>query len=241
MGHGMLLGAADEDADQASRHTVFGVQSAFSAVPRRLTGAMRSTTRRCLAAGGVAGPVAFIAAWSILGTGRPGYSPVEDPISRLAAVDASSRVPMTAGFVAFAVGVGLYATALGTRLPGGAAAAAATTAAATLGVASFPLGSALGDGPHAAAAGVAYTALAAMPLLGGRALMRDGKRSAALSSVAIGLASGAALLASVMAPDRTGLLQRAGLTLGDVWIVATAASMMGPDEQRRRPARPNRQ
>ena len=39
---------------------------------------------------GIAGPATFIAAWSVLGATRSGYSPVHDPISRLAAVEAAS-------------------------------------------------------------------------------------------------------------------------------------------------------
>lgn len=187
---------------------------------------MTSPRRRWRALGGVVGPLAFVGAWSVLGTGRPGYSPVHDPISRLAAVDASSRAAMTGGFLAFGVGVSLYATALRTALPGGAAFAAATSAAATFAVAAFPLESSLGGRPHAVAAGVAYAALAAAPLLGTRAPVVRGNRRAAALSLAAGAVTGAALLASVVTPHWTGLLQRTGLTVGDAWIVATAAWLL---------------
>ena len=173
------------------------------------------------------GPAAFIVAWAALGTGRRGYSPVDDPISRLAAVDASSRPAMTAGFVAFGAGVSLSATALRAVSPP-AALAAAGTAVATWGVAALPLGSTWGDEPHAVAAVGAYTALAATPLLAARSCA---DRRASVLSTAAGLACGAALLASAIASDRVGLYQRVGLTVGDAWLAATATWLV------RRPVR----
>jgi hypothetical protein len=157
----------------------------------------------------------------VLGSVKRGYSPVEDPISRLAAVGASTRPFMTAGFAAFGAGVGLYATALREGLPGGAALAASTTAAASLGVAALPLNADL-DRAHALAAGLAYASLAATPLLGARALARTGRRGAAAASVACGLACAASLAASAVVETRVGLWQRVGLTTGDVWLVASA-------------------
>ncbi|MGH9154681.1 MAG: hypothetical protein ACRD1K_02230 [Acidimicrobiales bacterium] len=44
---------------------------------------MRQHRRRALAAGGVVGPIAFVAAWAVLGTRLPGYSPAGDAISPL--------------------------------------------------------------------------------------------------------------------------------------------------------------
>ena len=46
--------------------------------------------RRARALGGVVGPGVFIATWAVLGARAEGYSPVQDPISRLAATDAST-------------------------------------------------------------------------------------------------------------------------------------------------------
>ncbi|CAN5208049.1 hypothetical protein BH18ACT4_BH18ACT4_10110 [soil metagenome] len=173
-------------------------------------------------AAGVAGPVVFIAAWSVLGERYQGYSPVHDPISRLAAVDAPSRWAMTAGFVAFGALVSLYGAQLRVTLPGPTGLAAAITAVATIGIAVTPLGSALGGTAHSACAGVAYGALAATPLLGGRSLAAHGRRAAGYASMAAGVVSGASLLASALSPELTGLFQRVGLTVGDAWIVATA-------------------
>lgn len=183
-----------------------------------------TTRARLQSLAGIAGPVAFIAAWSILGLRRAGYSPVHDPISRLAAVDAPMRAVMTAGFLAFGAGVGLYAPQL-RRVAGGSAVAAAVTAAATVGIAATPLGGSLGDGPHAVAAGIAYTALAATPLLAVRKLHATGHPALSATSAATGLAIGALLAASAILPQGTGLAQRAGLTLGDAWIIASAIAM----------------
>jgi hypothetical membrane protein len=189
--------------------------------------------QRWCAVGGIIGPAAFIATWSVLGTRRAQYSPLHDPISRLAAVDAPTRWAMTAGFIAFSAGVGAYALAARRTLPGGVAAAAATTAGATLAVAALPLGGPGGDGPHAVAAAVAYASLAAAPLAVGRA-SRDAERASVRhASLGTALAVGAALAASALAPSYAGLLQRAGLTLGDVWIAATATRMVTSDRARR--------
>jgi hypothetical protein len=180
---------------------------------------------RWRAVGGVAGPAAFVTAWSILGARRAGYSPVHDPISRLAEVGSSTRPGMTGGFLAFGLGVAVYSTALRPRLPG-ASIAAATTAVATVGVAAFPLGAAMGDGPHAAAAGIAYASLVAIPALGARTLGGQGQRAAARMSATIAAAAGSALVASTLSSSHTGLFQRLGLTIADVWIVGSAVWLL---------------
>lgn len=180
------------------------------------------------ALGGVVGPAAFIGAWAVLGTRAAGYSPIENPISRLAAVDAPTRVAMTGGFVAFAAGVALYATEASRAISPATALAAGATAVATLGVGALPLGSDLGDMPHAIAAGSAYTALALTPIAGGAALRRSGRTGLARVSVAVGLTTGALLAASASGTSMTGLLQRAGLTLGDIWIATTAIAVTKP-------------
>lgn len=182
--------------------------------------------RRWAAVGGIAGPVAFIAAWSILGARRSGYSAISDPISRLAALDTQSRTQMTAGFVAFGTGVAMFVPALARVLPGGAAAAAATTAAATVGIAALPLGAAGGDSPHHYAAALAYAGLTAAPLLAARTYAAAGRRPATMASLATGVVVGTALVASALAPGANGFFQRLGLTVGDAWIIATAATLV---------------
>lgn len=178
------------------------------------------------AVGGVLGPVVFVAAWCTLGTRRADYSAIDDPISRLAAVDASTRWAMTAGFATYGAGVFLYATELAAAGAGKAAAAARTTAVATIGIALTPLGSSLGGTAHATAAGVAYTALAMTPLLAAKPLAAQARPAAAWASAVVGLASGAALLASVVTSNGTGLFQRIGLSIGDAWILASAGVLL---------------
>jgi hypothetical protein len=187
---------------------------------------------------GIAGPAAFITAWSTLGATRAGYSPLQDPISRLAAVGAPTRPVMTAGFVAFAAGVGAYAPVLRGSGLTGAARAATATAAATLGIAALPLGGPGGDQPHAVAAGLAYATLAATPLLAARPLARRGASGQASASVATGVTIASALVASVLLPRGTGLAQRVGLTVGDLWIVASAIRILRSSGQGGRCLRP---
>ncbi|HUZ19880.1 MAG TPA: DUF998 domain-containing protein [Acidimicrobiales bacterium] len=173
--------------------------------------------------GGVAGPVAFVSGWAVGGALRPDYSPVDDAISKLAAVGSSTRPLMTAGFVAFGVGVVVYAAALRKAVPGPAWTTAAVTGLATLGVASFPLDvSRTEDLVHGGLATLGYVTLASTPLLAARPLAASGRPRAAIASVATGVASGIVLAATVLGPAH-GLLQRLGLALGDVWLVASAS------------------
>src|SRR5438046_9282617 len=79
---------------------------------------MTTTSVRRAALGGIVGPATFVAAWSVLGAVKARYSPLHDPISDLAGVHASTRPAVTAGFVGFSVGRGLYSGALRSELPG---------------------------------------------------------------------------------------------------------------------------
>jgi hypothetical membrane protein len=177
---------------------------------------------RVRAAAGIAGPIAFVLAWSTLGARRSGYSPIERPISRLAEVGAPSRAAMTAGFAAFSAGVAVFSPLLRDGEHRGASRALAANAVATLGVAAFPLGASYGDTPHAVAAGLAYASLAATPLLAAGDLRRRGARRAAAASVTTAIAIAAPLVASTVFDGHVGLAQRLGLTIGDVWIVVAA-------------------
>ena len=135
------------------------------------------------------GPAAFVGAWAVLGTRIPGYDPTQDAISRLAADGAPDQAWMTAGFVAFGVGVPLFGLALRDALDGPAWTTAVATGLATLGVAAFPLDGWAGDTPHNVAAGLGYVTLAATPLLAAGPLARLGHRRAALASRVLGAAS----------------------------------------------------
>jgi len=128
---------------------------------------------------------------------------------------------MTAGFIAFGLGVPAFGLALRKACPGPAWMSAVATGIATLGVAAFPLG----DGPdtaHAVCAGAGYATLAAVPLLAAPSLRGA---TAQRISVAAGVASAVALAATTVG-TASGLWQRIGLTVGDAWIVATALRMV---------------
>jgi hypothetical protein len=186
---------------------------------------MTGKSVRRAALGGIAGPAAFVAAWSVLGVVKARYSPLHDAISDLAGVHASTRPAMTAGFVGFSVGVGFYARALHAELPGPAWIAAATTAGATLGVAAFPLHhSSTVDMVHGAFATVGYVTLAATALLSAVDLERLGMHAWARGAAAAGVVSAIAL-ALTLTGSFHGLFQRAGLTAGDIWLVAGAVAI----------------
>lgn len=176
---------------------------------------------RARALAGVAGPVAFAATWAYLSAGTRGYSPVQEPISHLAAARKRTQPMMTAGLVALGAGVAVYSGELRRALPGPAGTAALVTAAASIGIAATPMESSVGGAPHVVAAGLTYASLAATPLLASRALAAQGRRGATVATVA-GVATGGCLAASVMTKTRTGLWQRLGLTIGHAWIAASA-------------------
>ncbi|MCU1677058.1 MAG: hypothetical protein JWM93_1816 [Frankiales bacterium] len=177
--------------------------------------------RRAAALGGIVGPVAFTGAWAVLGATRPGYSPVSGHISDLAALGTGTRPWMTAGLVAYGIGLTVYgaaAAAAGRRTIG---TLAVLSGLASLGVAAFPLGSAW-DQRHAAAATIGYATLAAIPLAGAAVHARSRRFGWAALSAAMGLVAVAALFSSASGPQ-AGLWQRTGLTIADVWLVAHAA------------------
>ncbi len=187
---------------------------------------MRIPARRSnLAWAGVAGPLTFVASWATAGALTPGYSPLQEPISRLAAAGAPHRPLMNAGFLVFAAAMPLYAVPLRSALPSRAWLAAVASGVGSAGIAATPLGfSDRLDAAHAVAAGSTYLAMAALPLLAAGPLGRSGQGRAAQMSAAVGVAAGVALGASIGA-EPVGFFQRAGLTLVDVWIVATALAI----------------
>jgi hypothetical membrane protein len=185
---------------------------------------------RLLAAAGVVGPCVFIADWAILGARAKNYSPVSDAISELARMHAPTRPAMTAGFLVFGVALPTYAVALRQSLSGHAWKFAAANGVATLGVAAFSLGTPTSGDIHGTFAGLAYASLAATPLAASVVLRRRDHKTLARTSIATGLACAAALVASVVGPDDLhGLLQRVGLTIGDLWLIASAIAMMRSD------------
>lgn len=185
----------------------------------------RPAARRLALLAGVTGPTAFVAAWVLAGERTPGYSPVEQAISQLAREGASTAPLMTSGFLAFGVLVPVYAVALRRSLSTGTAVAATVSGLATLAVAALPLSRATGqpvDAFHALAAGTGYAGQVLAPLLGGRALAGPARAA----SYAVSATAAACLVVSVLLPDATGLLQRSGLTVVDVWFVVVALALL---------------
>jgi hypothetical membrane protein len=175
--------------------------------------------------GGVLGPTGFVVAWAVNGAVAAEYSPVDDAISELAALGASARLGMTAGFVAFSVGVAFYARLLRELLPGAAWLTLLLSAIATLGVALFPLGSPWLDVVHGCFAAAGYITLAATPLLAARPFAQAGRSGWTAVSVLVGAVAAVCLVAT-LGGTWHGLLQRTGLGVGDVWIVATAIQVL---------------
>jgi hypothetical protein len=172
------------------------------------------------AVGGIAGPVAFVAAWAALGAGAGGYDPTRDAISRLAALGAPTRPAMTAGLLALAGGMGLYGVAIRLsppfgRRPGPGWLLPVANGVITLAVAALPLGG-RNDVAHGVAAALGYITLAAVPAVVGRRPL----------SIAIGLLSALCLLLTILADDRDGLFQRLGLTIAQAWVVVSALALL---------------
>lgn len=179
---------------------------------------------RLLALGGVVGPLTFVFTWAIAGASTSGYSPVDDAISRLAAVHAPTRTAMTIAFIVFGVGVIAFGLALRATQEGPAWIAAVATGASTVGVAATPLDALSSDALHGAFATLGYVTLVSVPLLSARPLARSGRPGWARCAWILGACSAACLLASAIGPAH-GFWQRAGLLFGDVWIVAAAVDL----------------
>lgn len=171
-------------------------------------------TLRALA--GIAAPVSFVGGWLVAGARTPGYSPVRDHVSDLAAVGATTRPLMTAGLVGFGLLAPLFATTFEDRR---VRLALTFAGLGTLGVAAAPLGASFGDGPHVVAAAVSYFAMALVPAAGVRSLGAP-RTSYLATAVAGGL-----LVASTTGPY-AGLLQRAGLGVVDAWMVVHAVRQL---------------
>ncbi|HEX2700451.1 MAG TPA: DUF998 domain-containing protein [Acidimicrobiales bacterium] len=214
--------------DVTTRRLAFAVRLRPSRPARRRSVPDR-IPRQLPAIGGVVGPAAFVAAWSILGARTAGYSPTDDAISRLAATGAPTHAAMTAGLVAFGTGLPAFGLALRRTMAGPAWALATATGIAALGVAATPLGSPGRDGVHGAFAAVGYATLAGLPLAAVRPLAAQGRTGWARWSTLAGAASAASLAATLLGP-RHGLFQRVGLTIGDAWVVATALGILRHDQ-----------
>jgi hypothetical protein len=182
----------------------------------------RTVATRILRFGSLVGPASFVTAWALAGavTDRT-YSPVRDTISRLAAVGADTRPLMTTGMIAFGVALPASAVAWKATLGGRAWILVAATGISTLAVAATPLDhSELVDRLHEVAAAAGYITLAAIPLAARTGLISRGFARHAAVGTALSIVSAASLVVS-LAVEQTGLFQRLGLTVIDLWLVAS--------------------
>ena len=173
----------------------------------------------------MAGPISFVGAWSLAGVATPGYSPIDNAISDLAAVHAPTRVTMTTGFVVFGVGLIAFGVSLRELLESRAWIAASAAGACSIAVAATPLGGWSGDEVHATFAGLGYASIVALPLLASASIAKTGQHGWARASILTGALSCGCLLASTLGPAH-GLWQRLGLTVGDLWIALTALGLI---------------
>lgn len=175
---------------------------------------------------GVLAPAFFIGGWAVCGALRQDCDPLDEAISQLAREGTPDRLGMTAGFVGFGVLLPVFAQQLPGLLGAGRAlrVSATVAGASTLAVAAFPLqreAGGAGDQLHATAAGIGYLAMAVSPALAVGPLRRSGRRTAAGASALASAVSVAALAAS-LTTGQTGLWQRVGLGVVDVWFASVA-------------------
>jgi hypothetical membrane protein len=164
----------------------------------------------------------------------PGYSPVRDTISALAAHGAADRWVMTSALAG--LGVCHVVTAAGLRpVRGAARAVLAAGGVATVMVAAFPQPRQGNSVAHTAAAAVAFVALGAWPACAGRRRSR-----APLLTPAAAAAASAALLGLVawfvleVHGGQRGLAERAAAGAQALWplaVVVTTRAAAGPRDR----------
>ncbi|MGI9015772.1 MAG: DUF998 domain-containing protein [Euzebya sp.] len=201
-----------------------------------------TTARRAGAWLGIAGPVAYVLTWAVLGAIRPGYDPPSQAISELAEMGSATGPYMSAAFVVFGLAAIPFAVALRSSLPGPATDvmwAVTGCGLMTMAAAFFPCspgcpgaGSSLSDNGHAVTATIGYLALMAAPLLTGRALLthRTNRRFAWWSMVAGGVGSVAMLVWALgLFGDAGGAGQRGFNTLADLWWASAGVWILTTD------------
>jgi hypothetical membrane protein len=178
-----------------------------------------------LASSGAA-PVLLIGGWTIAQARQPpGYSPVRDTISALAARGAADRWVMTSALAG--LGACHVVTALGLRpaRPGGRVVLAGGGVATVL-VAAFPQPAHGNSVAHTIAATAAFIALSAWPVVASR---EPSRRAPLLARVPSVLASGALLglvvwFAAELHGGERGLAERAAAGAQALWPLAVVVT-----------------
>jgi hypothetical membrane protein len=186
---------------------------------------------RWAVASGVAAPVLLVGGWTIAEARQPpGYSPVRDTISALAARGATDRWVMTSALAG--LGACYMVTALGLRpaRPAGRAVLCGGGAATIL-VAAFPQPAHGNSVSHTVAATVAFVSLAAWPVFAARprrtAPLLTGSASTAATVALLGLL---VWFAAEIHGGGRGLAERAAAGAEALWPLAVVLSIQ------RRPA-----
>lgn len=174
-----------------------------------------------LAIAGIIGPVAFIACWVAGSIILKDYSPIQDPISRLAEPGVETRRLMTVGLVVFGIGMLVYAASLYRAFTGWSWTAAIIAGGATFGVIFFPLKNGESTPLHAAFAALGYIALICIVAFAIPMFVHD-HRTAWVVFSAIVVVVSAVNLGITGFGFMHGLFQRVGLTTLDVWIILSA-------------------
>lgn len=181
---------------------------------------------RWLATGAIWGPGLFILAWVVGGFVVVGYSPIEDHISALAAVNASSRFVMNLGFAAYVLGVGSASWPLRMVIGNGASVALFLNALLVLGVLLTPDGlSSTADFLHGGFAFLIYLTLALVGPLAALSFRRNGLVEWAIGSLLVGVVTSLSLWFS-LAEANSGLFQRIGLTTTDLWLMVVGIAYL---------------
>lgn len=195
--------------------------------------------KKARSACGVLGPACFVGGWITAGSLTPGYSPVRQAISQLARSGVPHRVLMTSAFIGFGLAMPIFAKPLEEAVGGGWPLRASVSLAgiATLGVAAFPLTASGGhtrDRLHEICAIAGYVGMAVSPIAAGLALYKSRRLVPAAVSIATGALSAALLSATGLTPD-TGLLQRSGLGIVDLWFMVMGVGIL--IQESKQPAR----
>ncbi|MDR7321098.1 MULTISPECIES: DUF998 domain-containing protein [Catenuloplanes] len=178
-----------------------------------------------------AAPVLLIGGWLLAESRQPpGFDPLRDAISDLAALDAADRQIMTAALLG--VGLAHLVTAAGlteVSRAGRLLIAAGGIATALVGVFPLPAGDG-GSTAHTVAATVAFTALAVWPFTGGS---RTGllRRPATLAAGTVLLALVAWFGATLAVGGPLGLAERTAAAAQALWPFVVALSIRTRSEQ----------
>jgi hypothetical protein len=204
----------------------------------------RQALLRASGVAGMAGPVAFTAAWVAASLRQRGYSPIEIQISGLAAPGARDRWIMVGGFLSLGGSLAAFGPALRQGLGGTRGAGPAPWLLQAAGVLVATAGMLQPDhmvlvrGPgswhnqaHDALSAANYTLLIAIPLLLAQRLHGD-PRYKPLPAALVSAAIAAAVILSVFSATgpnspEAGVLQRAGVTIPLAALVALAARLHG--------------